>query len=165
MLLIAAHAGYAAGCPIRALEVVRVHEDFGDVGRLVKAADNAITREINNEMRVEGTTSTQVEVLTRLARAPGGTLSFKELEVASRVSQPSMWGVVSRLEKAGLVITEVHPEDARARLVHITPAGLAKLEGCQEILDSVERRIASCMTEAERDELINLLNRIIIELD
>ena len=141
-----------------------MHEDIDDVGRLIKVADNAITREVNNGLRAERTTSTQVEVLIRLAHAPEGTLSFKELEAASRVSQSSMWGVVSRLEKAGLVVTEAHPADARARLVRITPAGLAKLDGCQMALDAVERRIASCMSEAERSELIDLLNRIIVEL-
>ena len=130
------------------------------IGRLLKDADLAVSREVNARMRETGVTSSQGWLLAMLYFAPEGTLSLKEIESLARTSQPSVWGVVSRMEKAGLVEVFSNPHDARARLVRITEEGRARSERCQEILGGVEGVIDGAMTPEERAQLVQLLQRL-----
>ena len=130
------------------------------IGRLLKDADLAVSREVNARMRKTGVTSSQGWLLAALFFAPEGTLSLKEIEALARTSQPSVWGVVSRMEKAGLVEVISNPSDARARLVCITEEGRARSARCQEILDGVEGAIDDAMTPEERAQLVQLLERL-----
>jgi len=51
-----------------------------------------------------------------------------ELAALTRVTQPTMTGLVSGLVKAGLVERVVDPSDARAQLVDITELGVEAIE-------------------------------------
>lgn len=130
-------------------------------GRLIKEADEAFSREMNSRMRHEQVTMSQSTVLYELAHAPGMTLSLKELEARMHAAQSTVWGVVSRLERAGLVTSYVDPDDARARLVRLTEAGYSKYEVCSSVIIDMEDLVASAMTPEEHDELIELLERVI----
>src|SRR5919199_5310560 len=75
-------------------------------------------------------------------------------------------GYLSRLlrslEKAGLVVTEPHPRDARMRTVRLTPEGLAEREELDRLSDEFavglleplsenqQRRLVAAMREVER---------------
>lgn len=139
---------------------LRQAEQTEYVGRLVKDADLAISREVNARMRETGVTSSQGWLLAALYFASDGTLSLKEIEALARTSQPSVWGVVSRMEKAGLVEVFSNPDDARARLVRITEEGRARSERCQEILNGVEGAIRESMAPEEHEQLVRLLQRL-----
>ena len=130
------------------------------IGRLLKDADLTVSREVNARMRETGVTSSQGWLLAALYFAPEGALSLKEIEALARTSQPSVWGVVSRMEKAGLVEVVVNPHDARARLVRITEEGRARSVRCQEILGGIEGAIDEAMTPEERAQLVQLLQRL-----
>ena len=140
-------------------------EYIDHIGRLVKDADLAISREVNGHMRDKSITSTQAWILGNLYHEPDGTLPLKEIEGRMRTSQSSAWGVVSRMEKAGLVETEVHPADGRARLVRITEEGRARSEACLQTMRDTEQAIAELMSAEERAELQELLRRIVARFD
>ena len=57
-----------------------------------------------------------------------GPARVSELAQQQRVAQPSMTGLVQRLEGEGWVERRPDPADGRATLVRVTPAGLAALE-------------------------------------
>lgn len=56
-----------------------------------------------------------------------GPSTITALAGADRSSQPSMSGAVASLVDKGWVEKRIHPDDARASLVHVTPAGAAAL--------------------------------------
>src|SRR5918912_2539736 len=60
-------------------------------------------------------------VLGRLMRE--GPQRLTTLATAERVSQPGMTQLVSRLERAGLVIRRPGTDDGRTTVVHVTAAG------------------------------------------
>ena len=74
-----------------------------------------------------------------------GATRLTELAAATGVTQPAMTQLVGRLEREGLVVRLVDPDDARATLVDITAAGQslrAELhqsvrERLDELLDSL----------------------------
>jgi DNA-binding MarR family transcriptional regulator len=70
-----------------------------------------------------GTSLTSRAVLATLH--DDGPERLTALAAAAGVSQPAMTQLVGRLEREGLVVRLVDPEDARATLVDITDAGRA----------------------------------------
>lgn len=58
-----------------------------------------------------------------------GAARVSELAAQQRVAQPSMTGLLHRLEGEGWIARRPDPDDGRASLVSITEAGLAALAG------------------------------------
>jgi DNA-binding MarR family transcriptional regulator len=69
-----------------------------------------------------------------------GPSTVGALAAADRCSQPTMTGLVNGLVEKGWVRRDPHPDDARANLVTITPAG-------QDLLDEVRRRNAALVAQ------------------
>ena len=96
----------------------------------------------------QGASLTIRAVLATLA--DDGPTRLTALAAATGVSQPAMTQCVGRMEREGLVIRIIDPEDARATLVDVTDAGRA-LRG--ELLESVHERLADLVdTLSPRDE-------------
>jgi DNA-binding MarR family transcriptional regulator len=70
-----------------------------------------------------GTSLTSRNVLAALAAE--GSSRLTALATATGIAQPAMTQLVGRLEREGLVVRLIDPEDARATLVAITDAGRA----------------------------------------
>lgn len=92
-----------------------------------------------------------------LSRAAAGTLSVLDrlgpqritaLAEWEAVSQPSMTGLVQRLEAAGYLVRSPDPEDGRASLVSVTAEGVAALEARRRRHDEViDARLARLSDE------------------
>lgn len=98
----------------------------------------------------------------RLSRSAAGVLSVLERTGPQRITalaereavrQPSMTGLVQRLEAAGLVSRTTDPEDGRASLVAITAAGSAELGERRRVHD---RTIHAHLDELDPDDLLTL---------
>src|ERR1700739_3069361 len=70
-----------------------------------------------------GSSRTSRNVLAALAVE--GPSRLTALATATGIAQPAMTQLVGRLEREGLVVRLIDPEDARGTLVAITDAGLA----------------------------------------
>ena len=70
-----------------------------------------------------GTSLTSINVLAALAAE--GPTRLTALATATGIAQPAMTQLVGRMEREGLVVRLVDPEDGRATLVAITDAGRA----------------------------------------
>lgn len=103
-----------------------------------------------------GTSLTSRAVLATLDE--DGPERLTALAAATGVSQPSMTQLVGRLEREGLVIRLIDPEDARATLVDITAAGRALREDLRrsqherlgELLDTLSPQDEATLSLAMR---------------
>ena len=92
-----------------------------------------------------------------LSRAAAGVLSVLDrlgpqritaLAEREAVSQPSLTGLVQRLEAAGYLERSADPEDGRASLVSVTPAGVGALQARRAAHDQmIEHRLAELSEE------------------
>lgn len=130
------------------------------IGRLIKQIDDELRRQIDNEMRPRKMTMSQMRVLIELHHADGGELTFKQLEQSLGVAQSTMWGLVARLEAKGLVESLGDRQDARAKLVRITPAGTSLCEQGYEMMLAHERQLVEGLTPEETSALATLLERV-----
>lgn len=97
-----------------------------------------------------------------------GPMRIGDLAHAEHITQPTMTGVIQRLEAQGLVGRMDDPEDGRARLVLITPQGRAEMQEFRQLASARVSPAMAQLTEAERDtlwEATKILRRVTRELD
>ena len=87
-----------------------------------------------------GTSLTSRNVLAALTAE--GPSRLTALAAATGIAQPAMTQLVGRLEREGLVVRLIDPEDARATLVAITDAGRALRD---ELNQSLHARMAELL--------------------
>ena len=129
-------------------------------GWFIKRIDNALEKEANQNLLALNLTMQQNRVLILLAHAEAHTLSLKALEEHFGAAQSTVAGLVSRLEKKGLVEAATDPTDRRVKLAQLTEKGMALYaQSRQKVVDS-EERLTSLLSEAEKDMLLSCLKKV-----
>ena len=129
-------------------------------GWFIKRIDNALEKEANSNLQMLNLTMQQNRVLIQLAHAPENTLSLKALEERFGAAQSTVAGLVSRLEKKGLVEARSDPADKRIKLVRLTAEGLAlPAQSHQKIVES-EERLTRLLSEEEKATLLASLRKV-----
>jgi DNA-binding MarR family transcriptional regulator len=97
--------------------------------------------------------------LTALDAEPG----IDQQGLASRlgIDKVSAGQVVDRLERRGLVSRGLHPTDRRARVLHLTPEGLALRRRLQPAALAAQDHIVAPLPPEQGPLFIDLLTRII----
>jgi DNA-binding MarR family transcriptional regulator len=83
-----------------------------------------------------------------------------DLAHALSIRRPNMVGLIDGLERRGLVTRTVYERDRRNHVLGLTPKGAALLEEAKRIAFAGDRRATSCWTDAERAQVIALLQRL-----
>jgi DNA-binding MarR family transcriptional regulator len=87
--------------------------------------------------------------------------------LAERLSISPSWmvSIVDQLERRGLVERRPHARDRRVRNLHLTAAGKKLLKQAERQAQQFDRRVTEPLTEAEREQLLQLLQRVAVGLD
>lgn len=129
-------------------------------GWYLRRIDNAMEKEVNQHMQALNLTMQQNRVLILLAHAEEQTLSLKGLEERFGAAQSTVAGMVSRLEKKGLVEAVSDPADRRVKLVRLTADGIElHAKGRQMVVDS-EERLTSLLSPEEKEMLLTCLKKV-----
>ena len=126
---------------------------------LVKYVCDALEREVNNAVRSQGLTYSQIQLLLRLSEADGATLALKELETRLGVSQATVAGLVKRLEAKGFVELLDDASDKRVKHARLTPLGAGKCDEAHEHMDAIELKLTRGLTDIEARLLHDLLRK------
>lgn len=129
-------------------------------GWYIKRIDNALEKEANGNLQALNLTMQQNRVLIQLAHAEEHTLSLKALEERFGAAQSTVAGLVSRLEKKGLIEAVTDPADRRVKLARLTEAGVQlHAQSHQKVVDS-EERLTSLLSEEEKAQLLSCLKKV-----
>jgi len=131
-----------------------------DCGRLIKQIHDEVRKNVNNAMRDQDMTMTQLEALMELDSAPEKQCSFKELEQKLHLAQSTTAGIIARLEQKGFVESFGDSNDRRIKLVRLTRAGRDRISAAEQGKAEVEARLLSGLTETERDIFLALLKKV-----
>jgi DNA-binding MarR family transcriptional regulator len=126
-------------------------------GFLIKQIHDAICKRVNNELRANNLTLTQVRVLMELWEEGGNSIALKELERRFRVAQSTVVGIVQRLEVKGFVEGFTAPEDNRVKLVKLTQKGKKFREKHVRAINEMEKQLIACLSEDERRDFLRML--------
>jgi len=100
-----------------------------------------------------------------IALEEGGPLLQKDLADRAHVEQPTMAALLTRMDRDGLIAREPHPDDKRASLVSLTAVAKARVPVAKERLIEMAERALSGLSAAERATLVELLQRVVKNLD
>lgn len=122
--------------------------------RIVRAID------LQSRRMVEacGLTGPQVVVLREVGRLSGASISA--LARAVSLSQPTVSGILERLEKRGLVRRERSAQDRRSVFVSLTPEGGRVLGAAPSLLQDRFHRELGRLEEWERTQMLATLQRL-----
>ncbi len=127
-------------------------------GWLVKRIAHQLEQNMNNFLKPYNITTMQSWVLLHLKRREK-CCTFKELEKQFEVSQPTMAGILARLDQKKMIIISQDDKDKRIKRVCISDEGSRLINLLAEHLDDSERTILKGFSEQEQETFHSLLER------
>ena len=138
------------------LDVTPLHA----LSRLTRFAQR-LDRERRRSFALHGLATWEFDVLAALRRAGDPyALSPGSLGALTHVTSGTMTNRIDRLQERGLVDRQPDPSDRRGVRVVLTASGLAAVDSALQDLVGKEREILAPLTARERDELADLLRRL-----
>lgn len=122
-------------------------------------AHQIVLARVEATLRPLGVTFARYEVLMLLWFSRRGSLPMKVIGSRLQVHPTSVTNAVDRLEDAGLVTRSTHPEDRRAMLVALTPAGRELAEQATRALNT-EVFERPDLDASDVDALVDVLTRL-----
>jgi MarR family transcriptional regulator for hemolysin len=89
----------------------------------------------------------------------------RDLARFAKVEQPPMAQMLARMERDGLIARTADPTDGRSSRIALTETAQARLPDAIDVLLSGNQEVLEGFTDAEADQLANLLQRVIANLD
>ena len=129
-------------------------------GWFFKRIDNALAKEANQNLQALNLTMQQNHALVMLVTAPGQTLPLKAMEERFGAAQSTVAGLVSRLEKKGLVEAACDPGDKRVKLVRLTEEGQRLCAISRQNVVASEERLTSLLSPEEKEALLRCLEKV-----
>jgi len=126
-------------------------------GRLIKQINDALEKNANNNLRADDLTLSQLNVLMILNELPEKRMTMKELEHILKVAQPTVVGIIKRLEQKDLVESFGDATDKRIKNVKLTYNGKACCNNAKSRMDEAEEKLLSKLSKVQQEELISLL--------
>ena len=125
---------------------------------LVMTGDLVVSR-VADVLRPFGLSPAGGLVLSMLADE-AGPLRPGEIRDRLLVKGPTVTGLLDSLERAALVRRVQHPVDRRRVLVELTAAGADLVDRFRPAVHTAQRPWLDCLSEPDRQRLIELLGRI-----
>lgn len=124
----------------------------------VRRAQAALTQGFQAKLRAYDLSLMQYAVLSVMQENPG--LSQTDLGNALGIDRSTMVAIIDRLQGRNLVYRESSPQDRRSYALILTAEGKALLRTIAPIVDAYEAEITSDLNEAERGQLLSLVQRL-----
>ena len=128
----------------------------------INGLSRRIKRMMEETLSERSLTRGEWKVLGILRRSPGRRRSPGYLAVNAELSSGAMTNRLDRLETAGLIRRLPDPNDRRGVVVELTDAGSKAYEESTAAQAAKEGLIASALDAKEKDELNNLLRRLML---
>lgn len=128
------------------------------IGYLVHEVARLMRRRFEEEASTHGFTLPQWRALAEIFRNPG--IAQVGLAAALDVDQMTVSGIVSRLEKRGLIDRYADPNDSRAKLARLTPAGVELVTRAKNVGRALYEEALTGLTEQDRETVARSLRLI-----
>lgn len=112
-----------------------------------------------DQTAAHGITPVQYAALYAAQREPG--LDQRTLAATIGFDTSTIGGVIDRLEARGLIERQASPTDRRVRLLQVTPAGAALLEGVIPDMLAAQKRMLAPLAAADRPRFMALLKQVV----
>ncbi|MET0967670.1 MAG: MarR family transcriptional regulator [Tardiphaga sp.] len=132
-------------------------------GHLISLAARGFARLSEARLKPLGFGVGHLPVLVALREGQASTQ--RDLAQFARIEQPPMAQMLARMERDGLIQRAPDPDDGRSSRITLTKAAKGRLPDAVAVLLQGNREALNGFTDKEAGQLVNLLTRLIANLD
>lgn len=140
---------------------------MGQVGRqmeflrLFRLLHSTLREQVDRNIKALELTTSQLDVLICIAEHSGGPVNQRRIEEELRLTNPTVTGILKRLEKKGFITRTVGARDRRYREVRLTGRCAKLAERLQPGGQAMLLRAFRGFTPEEFDSLNRMLERLL----
>ena len=131
------------------------------INKQLKMIQKTFEERRNKHLSKYNLTSSQQEILFYLGFHEGEPIHQREIEKWFRLKNPTVTGILNRLEEMGFIVRKTKENDKRFRMIELTEKSRCLMQEMCEEMWQMDDKIYSCMTAEERSQLSGLLERIL----
>lgn len=131
------------------------------IGMLLRMLNNNLTALCNRDMEEFDLTVPQSYIMGYLMFNEGREVNQRDIEMEFRLMNPTVTGILKRLEKKGFIVRMKSKADARYNIVELTERGREIPGTMNKKAMEMEKRLLSGLSEAEIELFTNTLRRMI----
>ncbi len=135
------------------------------LGYLIKKINIVMDKHFNESLSSKDLTKSQAELLLFLHRNEDKEMTQKDIETYYHISNPTVTGLINRLEAKGYVERVVSSEDARKRIVRETKKAKDLHSFLKEGSTKFNDLLLSCLNDDEKTQLIDFLWRVLENME
>ena len=130
------------------------------IGFKLRLIINKFEKDYNNKVRQLGITSSQANILMYLFANSGKEVNQKDIEKYLGLTNPTVNGILKRLELSGFIRNVINVEDKRFRNVVLTEKAWELKDGLEAHKSYIQKMIIKDMSKKEIEETKIILDRI-----
>lgn len=131
------------------------------VGFLFKQINTVYEKDINNQLKGIGITSSQCEVLDYLFHCDKEEVNQRDIEKALNLKNPTVTGLLQRLDEKGYVLIVPNAKDKRKKKVYLTEKAYDIQRRMEADRRRIDKNLTLGMTRREVQALQKMLNRVL----
>ena len=131
------------------------------VGFLFKQINTVYEKDINNQLKGIGITSSQCEVLDYLFHCDKEEVNQRDIEKALNLKNPTVTGLLQRLDEKGHVLIVPNAKDKRKKNVYLTEKAYDIQRRMEADRRRIDKNLTLGMTRREVQALQKMLNRVL----
>lgn len=128
---------------------------------LIKRSSLVFDKLSNQLLTPYGLTGSQFKLLMLLYKSPACSVRQADLEAKFSMTNPTVTGLVQKLEEKNLVRRMPHPGDKRSRILVLTQLALAKKDELLALADALEQQLTENLSPREGAQLAALLEKML----
>lgn len=136
-----------------------------DIGLYFKFINHKIESRMNNHLKRIGLTFSQFQVMAFLAHNGNEDISQRKICDFLKVKHTSIIDVLKRLEAKGLIQRKASSTNSRSNCVSLTERGKKLMDEMKLERQYVNRLIYKDMTEEEKAQLKQLLQKVLDNIE
>jgi DNA-binding MarR family transcriptional regulator len=130
-------------------------------GILIKFIDNAVKKNCNSMLKEMNLTSTQLDVLMYLLSSQDREVNQTDIEREFKIKNPTVTGILNRLEAKGFVRRAVSSSDARVKRILVTGKSREIEKKVHQKGALIEDGLLRGFTKEEQEQLSAFLKRVL----
>jgi DNA-binding MarR family transcriptional regulator len=133
---------------------------LNDIGIIIKKIQENLDKRFNKQLQQFGLTISQFRVMFFVKENNNRKISYKDIEKHLEVSQPTIVGLIKRLEKKDFLKVYKDTNDCRVKNVILTEKAYSFFENGEDFKNEIENLITKNLSFDEKKELYRILQII-----
>ena len=134
------------------------------IGFLIKQIHIAFETRCHKNLQRYNLTPSQIDVLLYLKKHEEDTLTQRDLEIGLTLKNPTVTGLLNRLEEKGFITREQNLNDKRSKFIKMTDKSERVLEDAYLYIQELDAKMLNGISEKEQEQLFKHIYKILDNL-